>query len=122
MRDLVRNMQPIYFSCLSDVGTTDEWGNPQKGNTDPIKYKISISASKGEAEEQIFGKDIKYSRVMITHDKNCKIDEYSKIWLGIEPTVIVNGKVNPVKHNYEVVAVSSSLNSQAYAIKRVDIS
>lgn len=113
MRDLERNKQTVHYSCLSSTATTDEFGNPAKAYTTPKAYRISISASKGEAEEQIFGKELKYSRVMITHNMDCEIDEYSRIW--IERSILSS-------HNYEVVAVSKSLNCCAYAIKRVDIS
>jgi hypothetical protein len=45
---------------------------------------------------------------------SCPIDEYSRLWL--------DGRTTDKPHNYVVVAVSKSLNSIRYAIRRVDVS
>lgn len=116
MRDLKRNQSTIHYSLLSVKKDVDEWGNTHdvKGYTDPVELKISISANKGEAAAQAFGADIKYDREMVTHDMNCPIDEFSHLW--------VDGRAITDTHNYEVSAVSRSLNCVRYAIKRVNVS
>lgn len=116
MRDLKRNQQTIWYSLLNVSEEKDEWGNTHnvKSYSDPIEYKITLSANKGEISAQAFGADLKYDREMSTHDMSCPIDEYSRLWLdGRKPTDT---------HNYIVKAVSKSLNCIRYAIERVNVS
>ncbi len=115
MRDLKRNQREIFYALLVKGEGKDEWGNEVEtiGYTDPISLCISKSANKGEASAQAFGADLQYDREMSTHDMECPIDEYSRIWIDCDPTE---------PHNYEVVAVSPSLNCIRYALKRVNVS
>ena len=116
MRDLKRNQQRIWYSLLNVSAGTDEWGNTEDIKTygEPIPMNITLSANKGEASEQAFGTDLDYDREMSTHDMSCPIDEYTRLWL--------DGRATTDTHNYEVVAVSKSLNCIRYAVKRVDVS
>ena len=116
MRDLKRNQQTIWYSLLNVSIDMDEWGNKAdiKGYGEPIAQKMSISANKGEASAQGFGADLQYDREMSTHDMNCPIDEYTHLWL--------DGRNPADTHNYEVAAVSRSLNCIRYAIRRVNVS
>ena len=116
MRDLKRNQQLICYSLLSEDMEMDEWGNKAniKGYGSPLAMRVSISANKGETSAQPFGADIQYDREMVTHDMNCPIDEYSHLW--------IDGRSVTDTHNYEVVAVSRSLNCIRYAIRRVNVS
>lgn len=116
MRDLKRNQQEIWYALLTETKDEDEWGNTvnAKGYGEPQEFKASVSANKGEASAQAFGADLKYDREVVTHDMSCPIDEYSRLWL--------DGRTTDKPHNYVVVAVSKSLNSIRYAIRRVDVS
>ena len=116
MRDLKRNQQTIWYSLLSVSLDMDEWGNTAdvKGYGEPVPLKINVSANKGEVSAQAFGTDLKYDREMSTHDMNCPIDEYTHLWL--------DGRNPADTHNYEVAAVSKSLNCIRYAIRRVNVS
>jgi len=116
MRDLRRNQLQIYYALRKLSLDTDEWGNTHevKGYTSPIPLAICISANKGEAEAQAFGADLQYDREMVTHDLSCPIDEYSRLWL--------DGRSIEETHNFEVAAVSKSLNCIRYAIRRVNVS
>lgn len=116
MRGLRRNQQNIWYALLSEIIETDEWGNTEnvKSYGTPLSLRISVSANKGEASAQPFGVDLQYDREMITHDMNCHIDEYTHLWL--------DGRDPADTHNYEVVAVSKSLNCIRYAIRRVNVS
>ena len=115
MRDLKRNQQPIYYALLVKSKGVDEWGNEVETNgySDPERLLISRSANKGETAAQAFGADLQYDLEMSTHDMNCPIDEFSRVWIDRNPTE---------PHNYEVAAVSKSLNCVRYAIKRVNVS
>ena len=116
MRDLKRNQQIIWYALLTEAKDKDEWGNTVdvKGYGEPQAFRASISANKGEASAQAFGADLQYDREIVTHDMNCPIDEYSRLWL--------DGRDTEQSHNYVVVAVSKSLNSIRYAIRRVNVS
>ena len=151
MRDSAKNKSTIYYALRNVTKENDAWGNTENVTTygEPKELKISVSANKGEASAQAFGADLKYDREMITYDTSCPIDEYSRIWIdepsiidktvktvwGENGTIYINASgafvnvgengfsVDGVKpHNYEVVAVSKSLNCIRYAIKRVNVS
>lgn len=116
MRDLKLNQQTVWYALLNESAAQDEWGNTENIKTYgiPTEARMSISANKGEASAQAFGADLNYDREMSTHDMNCPIDEYTHLWLD---------ERNPADtHNYEVAAVSKSLNCIRYAIRRVDVS
>lgn len=151
MRDSDKNKATIYYALRNIRKEKDEWGNTKDVTTygSPQKFKLSMSANKGEASAQAFGADLKYDREMITHDMTCPIDEYTHLWID-EPSIIdksirkvwseggviyINTDeaiitaredgfdvIGAKPHNYEVAAVSRSLNSIRYAIRRVNVS
>lgn len=116
MRDLQKNQEQIYYALRNVSKTKDEWGNTTDvtGYSEPQSLYISISANKGEASAEAFGADIRYERQMSTHDMSCPIDEFSHLWL--------DGRDPADTHNFEVAAVSKSLNCIRYAIKKVNVS
>lgn len=116
MRDIRKNQQIIRYALRNVHKDTDEWGNTvdAKGYGTPVMTYMSISANKGNATAQAFGTDLNYDREMSTHDMRCPIDEYTRLWL--------DGRKITEPHNYEVAAVSKSLNCIRYAIRRVDVS
>lgn len=116
MRDIKRNQQTVWYSLRNVVVESDEWGNTVdiKDYGKPLKVQLSVSANKGSVSAQAFGAELNYDREMSTHDMSCPIDEYTRLWL--------DGRATNDTHNYEVVAVSKSLNCIRYAVKRVDVS
>ena len=116
MRDLRCNKQTIWYSLLNVSTDKDEWGNAEDVKTygEPISMQISVSGNKGQASTQGFGMDLEYDREMSTHDLSCPIDEYSHLWL--------DGRSPEMTHNYIVKAVSRTLNSIRFAVKKVDVS
>lgn len=116
MRDAEKNKVSIFYALRNVAKEKDEWGNTKDVTTygEPIKLKISVSGDKGEASAEAFGADIRYERQMSTHDMSCPIDEYSRLWL--------DGRSVDETHNYEVAAVSKSLNCIRYAVRRVNVS
>lgn len=116
MRDLIRNQQTVWCSLRNVATDTDEWGNTIdiKDYGEPVSMRMSVSANKGNISAQAFGADLNYDREMSTHDMDCPIDEYTRLWL--------DGRATSETHNFEVVAVSKSLNCIRYAIRRVDVS
>lgn len=116
MRDSKKNQTKIFYALRNVVIAEDAWGNTKGVTTygDPEKLKISVSANKGEASAQAFGADLQYDREMVTHDMSCPIDEYTHLWL--------DGRSVKETHNYEVAAVSKSLNCIRYAVRQVNVS
>lgn len=116
MRDLKKNQSTIYYSLRVMRKERDEWGNTKdvKGYGHPTRLNIDVSANKGEAAAQAFGADLRYDREMVIHDMKCPIDEYSRLWL--------DGRSITETHNYEVAAVSKSLNCIRYAVRQVNVS
>ena len=151
MRSPTKNQVLIHYSLRNVSADVDEWGNTKNIATysQPMVYKISLSANKGEASAQAFGADLRYDREMVTYDMSCPIDEYSRLWIDEAPTekptqppvwtegdtiyintigIAIKSEPNGVEisevkpHNYEVAAVSRSLNCIRYAIRRVNLS
>lgn len=151
MRDCSKNKVKIWYALRNVIAESDDWGNTKDATTygHPVELKISLSANKGEASAQAFGADLEYDREMVTYDTSCPIDEYSHLWIdelsitdnvvktvwGENGTIYIDEKGSVLKvdetgisvqktkaHNYEVAAVSRSLNCVRYAIRRVNIS
>lgn len=151
MRNATKNQVKIWYALRDISVEKDEWGNTKNATaySFPKEMKISVSANKGEASAQAFGAELRYDREMSTFDKSCPIDEYSHLW--IDETSIADETVETVwtdgdtiflvtdgnivktdsegvtvlglkPHNYEVAAVSRSLNCIRYAIRRVNVS
>ena len=116
MRDSAKNQTKIWYALRDVISERDEWGNTNgvTSYSSPKERKMNVSANKGEAAAQAFGADLQYDREMVTHDMSCPIDEYSLLWL--------DGRSITETHNYEVAAVSKSLNCIRYAIRRVNVS
>lgn len=118
MRLLNRNLSTVYyatFTVKTDIPDSDGLKTGEKRNSysDPVEAQMSVSAAKGEAAYGPFGADLDYTKIVITDDMTCPIDEHSVMWIGAsaqEP------------HNYEIVRVAKSLNHITYAVKEVDVS
>ena len=134
MRNPRINQKEIYYATYSEsvpVYETDEDGNiiyvdgiPVEtgeyttGRGNPVKAKMSVSASKGEANSQPFGTDVAYTKVLCTCDMNLPIDENTVLWVDIAPTLKENGSTDS-KHDYKVVRVAKGLHNVLYAIEKV---
>ena len=127
MRGLARNKRDLYYSLY--LGTADiKEGGLVTGQkkilySPPVLVRMNVSPQKGVASEEIFGINEDYTVTAITTDMSCPIDENSIVWFGITPTwtVVNNEVVITTANNYVVRAVAKSLNSIAYALKKVDV-
>lgn len=122
MRALERNQQTIYYSNYQSTSDVYDENNLFTGEkrivyTTPTEAKVNVSASRGQAEIDLFGTDINYTNTMVS-DKDLGIDENSILWLGVVP---VWSSTVSTPHNYTVVSVAKSLNSVVYAIRKVDV-
>lgn len=118
MKALARNKQAIHYALylgkteiLDDDGYfTGEYVNSY---AEPVELKINVSPARGTSDIEMFGIEMQYSKVMVTSDMSCPINEYSKLWIGVPIT-------SP--YNYVVERVARGLNSISYAIKEVSAS
>ena len=123
MQLLDRNKRTISYKTYS--GTTTEstgsdgyYTGERVVNYSAIKtVKAYITANKGDASEEMFGKTLDYDNVIYV-EKDSDIDEYSLLWVDASPTPITTTS-DPVPNDYIVLRVATSLNHKAIAVKKV---
>jgi len=125
MKALERNKQTIYYANYS--GKTDIYdeyglitGEQEVSYTTPTAVNVNVSASRGQAEIELFGTDLNYTNTIVS-DKDLGIDEHSVLWVGKSPNLSSTSSVI-TPYNYIVVSVAKSFNSVVYAIRKVDVS
>lgn len=124
MRSLRRNKKPVYYATYNNkIPIMDEngfdTGESYAGYSKPAVFYANVSAAKGTSQEEVFGKSLDYSRTIITCDMTLPIDEFSRIWIESKPTLNEDGTADGDSADYSVVAVAKSLNSVAYALKKL---
>lgn len=139
MRSLKKNQQPLHYATYSEevkVYKRDENGNIEyveidgslipieigtvAGYNEPVLFYANISAGRGEAQADVFGSNVDYTRTISTTDMTCPIDELSLIWIENEPQFNTDGMVNPDSADYKVAAYpAKSLNNIVIAIKKL---
>lgn len=118
MRELERNKQRIYYALYTGkVDAVDEngykTGEKTKSYSDPVSFRINVSPARGNADREIFGIELSYTRTMTTDKLDCPIDVDTILWVGRDTSE---------PHNYIVVRKAQSLNDIVYAIREVTIS
>ena len=86
MRCLERNKKTIHYkNYLGKTQIVDDNGNRTGEYTlsysDLIEAKMNVSASRGVASEEMFGIATNYTKVLVTSDINCSMDEHSILWI-----------------------------------------
>jgi hypothetical protein len=114
-----------YATFVRSEERRDEAGN-LTGQYDVIYSKpaamdANVSAARGAAEADRFGINIQYDKVIVTCDMSCPIDETSILWVDTLPVLEEDGSTE-TPHDYVMQCVARSLNSIAYAVKRVSVS
>lgn len=123
MRNLKKNQQKLYYSMyVGRVPVLDsegyETGDYETGYTAPISFSANISAGRGDAQNEVFGKELDFSRTISTTDMTCPINEHSLIWIETEPVLKPDGTADPDSADYTVATrPAKSLNSIMIAIK-----
>lgn len=139
MRSLRKNTQPLHYATYSEeikVYQRDENGDiiyievdgeripveigSAPGYNTPVLFYANISAGKGDAQADVFGSNVDYTRTISTTDMTCPIDELSLIWIESEPQYNPDGTVNADSADYKVAAYpAKSLNNIVIAIKKL---
>jgi len=137
MRSLKKNQKKLYYSTYADQITIykrDENGEivyneidgekypriiaERAGYNKPVFFDANVSAGKGTAQEDVFGKDIDFTRTISTTDLTLSIDELSLVWIESEPKYLEDGTVDPNSADYKVAAKPArSLNQLMIALK-----
>ena len=130
MRDLQRNQQTFYYALYqgtSDVSDSSGFLTGEKrviyGN--PVEMYANISPADGSASDAIFGKDLQYSKTLVTCNMDCPINEESVLWIGKNPYASQVSGSSTISvltpYNYTVTRVAKGLNSIVYALRQVDV-
>lgn len=136
MRSLKKDQQSLYFATYAGQQTIykrDENGEivcadeektipielgGQAVYNEPVLFSANISAGKGSAQEDVFGKDLDYTRTISTTDLSLPINELSLVWIESKPTYLEDGTVDPNSADYKVAArPARSLNQLMIALK-----
>lgn len=124
MMGMERNKQTFWYALYErSEPTYDEYGNetgrtPVFGN--PVMARGNVSASRGAAEDELFGVNAVYTKTINPMPLDCPIDETSVLWIGVSPEPDENGAARN-GYNYVVSQVAQSINHKAYAVRRVDV-
>lgn len=139
MRSLKKNQQKLWYSLFDKAVPeyeTDEdgnivyveidgekvpieTGNTKAGYSSPVFFHANISAGKGTAQTEVFGKEIDFTRTISSTDMSLPIDENSLIWYETEPKMNADGTADPDSADYAVAAPpAKGLNSVMIAIKK----
>ena len=123
MRDLKRNQQTFYYSLyLGKENVVDIYGNKTGEKRiaygDPVEMYANISPANGNASTDIFGKDLQYSKTIVTCDMECPITETSVLWIDMEP---YDDQNNLLPYDYMVTQVARGLNNIVYAVSKAEV-
>ena len=106
MKPCKKNLRTMYYAQYSDeIPVYDDKGNPtfetKPGYLSPVKFRGNLSAGNSMADEQPFGVDVSYDRIILVYDE-CEINVHSLIWVDEEPVILVGGIPDPKSADYEV--------------------
>ena len=119
MRDVRRNKQTIWYALRTgSTENVDEYGNKTGTFTEtysePVAYKVNVSAPKGTIDLERFGLDEKYTVVLTTTDMSCPIAIDSILWIRAD--------VETEPYNYVVARISPALNQLVILAREVNAS
>ena len=129
MRLLDRNKQSVYWRNLTGkapITTTDEYGNTletgeyEKTYSEVKVARLYVKSAIGENDAEPFGDFTSKRRTIYVDYGVADIDEYSLLWVGIDPQVDEQG-VPTVPHNFTVDGIAKGLNHIRIAIRQVEV-
>ncbi len=128
MRLLDRNKQTVYWRNLkgaSAMTTTDEFGNILEtgewvktyGEVKSARFYVKSAIGMNNADP--YGDFTSKQRTIYALPEETDIDEFSILWIGIDP-MLDEGEPT-VPHNFTVNGVSHGLNHIRIAVRQVDV-
>lgn len=140
MRLLDRNKQTVYWRNLTGttaITTSDGGGNTLETGEYTKTYgtvksaRLYVKSAIGMNNAEPYGDFTAKQRTIYALPQEVDIDEYSILWVGIDPQVIppLNslGNANPnageptIPHNFTVDGISRGLNHLRIAIRQVEV-
>ena len=123
MFDLEENQREFYYQTYegeSEGYDEDGYltGEPQASYSSPIKASAMISENTSDVTDAPFGRDLVYDK-MISTVQDLPIDEYSKLFVDVVPTLKEDGSTD-TEPDYEVVKVSKGIYQKVWAIRKVE--
>lgn len=123
MKSLARNARVFYYCPFIKKESILDTNNYETGDYrviygSPVKSRGSISEARGQSQEEQFGTELNYDKVIIVSDPNFAMDEHSVLFVDSAPSYDAQG--NP-KYDYIVSQVARSLNHASYAISKVNV-
>ena len=128
MRLLDRNKQTVYWRNLtgaSAMTTTDEFGNILETGEWVKTYgevksaRVYVKSAIGMNNADPYGDFTSKQRTIYALPEETDIDEFSILWIGIDP--ILDEGEPTVPHNFTVNGVSHGLNHIRIAVRQVDV-
>lgn len=114
---------PVYDYYVGEDGTeypveTGEYKVPYLA---PVPFEGNIATTGGgDAKDAPYGLDLSdYEAILVLDKDSIPITETSLVWQNTEPQYNKDGTVDEHSADYKVVKRSPSLNSLAFALKRV---
>ena len=126
MRLLERNKQTIYYrnytgmTPIKVTGTDTETGEYTKAYGNLKSVRAYVKSAIGENAAEPFGDFTSKRRTIYVDHNKADINEFSILWVGIDPAPDVNG-VPTVPHNFTVDGVADGINHIRIAIRQVEV-
>lgn len=123
MRNLKKNQKKLWYALYQGMVPVldengDEDGSPVEKYSEPIEFEASLSAGASQAQQEIFGVNVDFTRSLSTTDLELPITETSLIWHETEPIKLDDGSVDASTADYTVSAKPiKSLNQLMIALK-----
>lgn len=137
MRCLERDKQLVLVALFIEKKVCEDeqgrlTGKHEVVRTEPIPLYLSVSASKGNAENNPFGIDLDYDKTVIIEDTSFPVDESAVFWIDNVPAIddMSNGEIDGAftmdrtggkPFDYTVKRVAKSPNCIAVAVKHVEV-
>ena len=128
MKLLARNKQKVYYRNLksstpvatSVSGETIYTGEYTKVYDTLQSVKCYVKSAIGMNEAEPYGDFTSKRRTMYFEPNAATINEYSLLWVGIDPTPDLQGEPT-VPHNFTVDGISNGLNHIRVSIRQVEV-
>lgn len=130
MRLLKRNKQTIYYRNFieqTDITTTDEYGNvletgeKEKSYTEVKSARAYVKSAIGQNAAEPFGDFTSKKRTIYFSAGQTDINEYSQLWIGIDPEIDDETGEPKTPHNFTVDGISKGINEWRILIRQVEV-
>ena len=128
MKLLARNKQTVYYRNLkksepvaTSVGGETLYTGEYTKTYDTLKsVKCYVKSAIGVNQAEPFGDFTSKRRTMYLEPKAADINEYSLLWVGIDPTPDLLGEPT-IPHNFTVDGIAKGLNHTRITIRQVEV-